>query len=412
MDYTKLQNGSDIRGVAMEGIEGQHVNLTEQACRDIGRGFALWLRARLRHDRGVHIDPDTALDIYERLGARANQCSGVDQTGIEKLFEHQVASRQRAFRRTSRIVVARPLDQTDEQGDIGGIKRLDFTTEIELGSRGESMHSLAALLAEKDLVDVGFEDAALVVAEFDQQGDQRFVDLAHDAAPAIEEQVLDQLLGQRRAALNHAPRTQIDPTRAQDRDRINPVVALEIPILDGLQAGHEQGRQLFELNQPAFFLLRSIKRRDARWIEFGLMQGRAGFHVEQIGDVACNQIKRHSLGRIAPLKPDKRAPRDLEMLAIARIGSGRRCRRRIAIARSIELKQQGIGVQWAPRREIERSRKDPARNLPTQIIEALAHLVIERDRIRDEKSDQRTERKQGRSTENTPKQSNEGKQTS
>ena len=36
MDYTKLQNGSDIRGVAMEGIEGQHVNLTEQACRDIG----------------------------------------------------------------------------------------------------------------------------------------------------------------------------------------------------------------------------------------------------------------------------------------------------------------------------------------------------------------------------------------
>jgi len=43
MDYKKLQNGSDIRGVALEGVEGQHVNLTEQACRDIGRGFALWL---------------------------------------------------------------------------------------------------------------------------------------------------------------------------------------------------------------------------------------------------------------------------------------------------------------------------------------------------------------------------------
>ena len=46
MDYSKLQNGSDIRGVALEGIEGQHVNLTEQACRDIGRGFALWLQAK------------------------------------------------------------------------------------------------------------------------------------------------------------------------------------------------------------------------------------------------------------------------------------------------------------------------------------------------------------------------------
>ena len=43
MDYKKLQNGSDIRGVALEGIEGQHINLTEQACKDIGRGFALWL---------------------------------------------------------------------------------------------------------------------------------------------------------------------------------------------------------------------------------------------------------------------------------------------------------------------------------------------------------------------------------
>ncbi len=47
MDYRKLQNGSDIRGVALEGIEGQHINLTEQVCRDIGRGFALWLHRRM-----------------------------------------------------------------------------------------------------------------------------------------------------------------------------------------------------------------------------------------------------------------------------------------------------------------------------------------------------------------------------
>ncbi len=43
MDYKKLQNGSDIRGVALEGIEGQPVNLVEKVCKDIGRGFALWL---------------------------------------------------------------------------------------------------------------------------------------------------------------------------------------------------------------------------------------------------------------------------------------------------------------------------------------------------------------------------------
>ena len=68
MDYSKLQNGSDIRGVALEGVEGQHVNLTEQACRDIGRGFALWLRERLGKDvLRVSVGRDSRLS-GEQLG--------------------------------------------------------------------------------------------------------------------------------------------------------------------------------------------------------------------------------------------------------------------------------------------------------------------------------------------------------
>ena len=55
MDYKKLQNGSDIRGVALEGIEGQHVNLTEQVCRDIGRGFALWLMEKTGKTTGIRV---------------------------------------------------------------------------------------------------------------------------------------------------------------------------------------------------------------------------------------------------------------------------------------------------------------------------------------------------------------------
>ncbi len=55
MDYKKLQNGSDIRGVALEGIAGQSVNLTETVCRDIGRGFALWLCDRLGKKQGIRV---------------------------------------------------------------------------------------------------------------------------------------------------------------------------------------------------------------------------------------------------------------------------------------------------------------------------------------------------------------------
>lgn len=42
-NYSGLRNESDIRGIAIEGVPGQEVNLTEPACRDIARGFALWL---------------------------------------------------------------------------------------------------------------------------------------------------------------------------------------------------------------------------------------------------------------------------------------------------------------------------------------------------------------------------------
>ena len=43
VDFMKLQNGSDIRGIAMEGVEGEEVNLTEEAAGAIGGSFAYWL---------------------------------------------------------------------------------------------------------------------------------------------------------------------------------------------------------------------------------------------------------------------------------------------------------------------------------------------------------------------------------
>nr|MCR4822913.1 phosphomannomutase/phosphoglucomutase [Treponema sp.] len=38
-----LQNGSDIRGVATDGVEGEKINLTPDACNLIAQSFALWL---------------------------------------------------------------------------------------------------------------------------------------------------------------------------------------------------------------------------------------------------------------------------------------------------------------------------------------------------------------------------------
>ena len=51
-DFLKLQNGSDIRGVACEGIEGEAVNLTGEAAFAIGRAFAVWLTGKKKISAG------------------------------------------------------------------------------------------------------------------------------------------------------------------------------------------------------------------------------------------------------------------------------------------------------------------------------------------------------------------------
>ena len=45
-EILKLQNGSDIRGVALEGVEGEHVNLTPEIANVVGQAFAQWLSAK------------------------------------------------------------------------------------------------------------------------------------------------------------------------------------------------------------------------------------------------------------------------------------------------------------------------------------------------------------------------------
>ncbi len=83
MDYKALQNGSDIRGVALPGIEGQDVNLTEEVCKNIGRGFALWLKEKTgKASLKVAIGRDSRLsgEMLLSWAAEALTKEGIDVT--------------------------------------------------------------------------------------------------------------------------------------------------------------------------------------------------------------------------------------------------------------------------------------------------------------------------------------------
>ena len=43
IDWKQFKSGTDIRGVATEGVPGQEVNLTGSAVRRMAAGYLLWL---------------------------------------------------------------------------------------------------------------------------------------------------------------------------------------------------------------------------------------------------------------------------------------------------------------------------------------------------------------------------------
>ena len=47
MDLSKLQNGSDVRGVALPGVAGESVTLDDAAVRAAAGGFVRWARQKL-----------------------------------------------------------------------------------------------------------------------------------------------------------------------------------------------------------------------------------------------------------------------------------------------------------------------------------------------------------------------------
>ena len=41
-DWMKLKSGTDVRGVALEGVPGEEVNLTDEAVTGIMKAFCAW----------------------------------------------------------------------------------------------------------------------------------------------------------------------------------------------------------------------------------------------------------------------------------------------------------------------------------------------------------------------------------
>jgi phosphomannomutase len=95
--WLSLQNGSDVRGVALEGVEGQPITLTDGIARTIGYAFAQWLA-----DRTGKTDLKVAVGHDSRLSAEAIKTAvfqGLEKGGCT-VFDCGLASTPAMFMST------------------------------------------------------------------------------------------------------------------------------------------------------------------------------------------------------------------------------------------------------------------------------------------------------------------------
>ncbi|MBR5570718.1 MAG: phosphomannomutase/phosphoglucomutase [Oscillospiraceae bacterium] len=208
MDYKKLQNGSDIRGVALEGIEGQNVNLTEAVCKDIGRGFALWLKEKTgKGDLRVAVGRDSRLSGPALCGwicqAMVEQGIQVTDFGMASTPAMFMATVTEGYKFDGTVMITASHLPFNRNGfkfftENGGLEKEDIkqiltyaesdqTTDLPCGKliNGEFMDTYAKILADKIRAATGLEKPL--------EGMRIVVDAGNGAGGFFAEKVLQPL---------------------------------------------------------------------------------------------------------------------------------------------------------------------------------------------------------------------------
>ena len=146
-DFLKLQNGSDIRGVALEGVDGEHVNLTTGVCRNIGAAFALWLSAKTGRSTDTLV---IGIGRDSRLSGEA-----LENALVEGLAAQRVTIVRCSLATTPAMFMGTVFEETNFDGSImitashlpfnrNGFKFFDKSGGLERADITEILRSAAA----------------------------------------------------------------------------------------------------------------------------------------------------------------------------------------------------------------------------------------------------------------------------
>ena len=170
MNIMKLQNGSDVRGIACEGVAGESVNLTPDAGNLIGGGFVRWLakkKGKNENELRIGIGHDSRITADSLFEAAAK---GIAATGA-KVYDCGLVSTPSMFMTTvfdefkfdgSIMITASHLPFNRNGYKFfdrdGGLEHDDITDILEIASSLE--------VTEADLSNVEKADSISVYCDF------------------------------------------------------------------------------------------------------------------------------------------------------------------------------------------------------------------------------------------------------
>ena len=170
MNIMKLQNGSDVRGIACEGVAGESVNLTPDAGNLIGGGFVRWLakkKGKNENELRIGIGHDSRITADSLFEAAAK---GIAATGA-KVYDCGLVSTPSMFMTTvfdefkfdgSIMITASHLPFNRNGYKFfdrdGGLEHDDITDILEIASSLE--------VTEADLSNVEKVDSISVYCDF------------------------------------------------------------------------------------------------------------------------------------------------------------------------------------------------------------------------------------------------------
>ncbi len=153
MNWKILQNGSDIRGVALEGVKGENVNLTPKVVSQLGKAFIAWLK-----NKG-HVNIIVAVGMDSRIsGASLNKAfaegivsmgGNVVDCGLASTPAMFMTTKSSNIKATAGVMLTASHLPFNRNGlkfftAEGGLGKKDISEILEIAVRDDFTNSLTA----------------------------------------------------------------------------------------------------------------------------------------------------------------------------------------------------------------------------------------------------------------------------